>query len=115
LGHVLDKCGDMIQHDFFNFESVFAKLFSRANSIRATPLLRDSSIEGGQALGTVEDGVVVVVGRRLAGGGRGWDVSLDRLDRRGKPFAGSSVGHEERVLDDDASLGASQAWKRKIH
>ena len=35
-----------------------------------------------------------------------WKVSLDGLERWGKPFTLNPVGHEERVLDHDPALSA---------
>ena len=39
-------------------------------------------------------------------------MGLNCLDGWGKSFAGSAVGHEERVLDHDAAFRASQPWNR---
>ncbi len=50
------------------------------------------------AVAAVAGGAVVVVVV--------WKVSLDGLERWGKPFTLNPVGHEERVLDHDPALSA---------
>jgi hypothetical protein len=60
--------------------------------------------------------VVAPAAVAVAGGGAVvvvvvWKVSLDGLERWGKPFTLNPVGHEERVLDHDPALSAGQSCK----